>query len=77
MTQIEVKSYNEIKQLRQNEHFNRDYIIIKKNLTSKKDDKSPGETEANCCELKGTSECICDHVVYQVRPYTYDILRGI
>lgn len=35
VSQIEVKSLNEIKELRQMEHFNRDYIIIKRNIASK------------------------------------------
>ena len=30
-----------------------------------------------CCDHSGTQECVCEIMVYQVRPYAYDILRAI
>ena len=32
--------------------------------------------EFDCCEYKNTEMCVCDLLVYLVRPYTYEILRA-
>ena len=84
VTLIDVKNKHELDQIKEQENFNSDYIIIKKNVSKrvKKDKKGnkiiePDVQEEICCELKGTEDCLCDLLVYQVRPYTYEILRAI
>ena len=83
ITLIEVRNKEELDQIKELENFASDYILIKKNVSkkSKKDkrgSKSKDEEDIDiCCEHKGTEKCICDLLVYLVRPYTYEILRAI
>ena len=84
VTQIDLRNKQELDQIREHEKFESDYIIIQKNICKrqKKDKKSSKREEAKpkdeaCCEYHGTEECICDLLVFQVRPYTYEILRAI
>ena len=52
--------------------------MSKKSKKDKKASKSKDEEDNDiCCEHKGTDKCICDLLVYLVRPYTYEILRAI
>ena len=41
----------------------------------KKDGKKESLDEEICCDNQ--DNCICDYIVFQVRPYTYEILRAI
>jgi uncharacterized protein YutD len=82
VTLIEVKNKEELDQIKEYENFHNDYIIIKKNVgkKSKKDKKASKQEDDEpdvCCEYKGSDRCICDLLVYLVRPYTYEILRAI
>jgi hypothetical protein len=82
VTLIEVKNKEELDIIKEYENFHSDYIIIKKNVSKKsKKEKSKGKSDDIesdiCCEFKGSERCICDLLVYLVRPYTYEILRAI
>ena len=85
MTLIEIKNKEELDAIKEYDNFHSDYIVIKKNVgkKSKKDKKNPSKEKPIsdepdfCCEFKGTDRCICDLMVYLVRPYTYEILRAI
>lgn len=80
VTLIDIKNKEELDLIREYENFHSDYIIIKKNVgkKSKKDMSKQSNEEVDlCCEHKGTDRCICDLMVYLVRPYTYEILRAI
>lgn len=84
MTQVDVKSRLELESLSEQESFLQDYIVIRKSNSLKKHQSKQGGNSASkpgpmdpCCSRKGTDECICDFLVYQVRPYTYEILRAI
>jgi uncharacterized protein YutD len=77
-----VKNKEELDQIKEYENFHNDYIIIKKNVgkKSKKEKKASKQEDDEpdvCCEYKGSDRCICDLMVYLVRPYTYEILRAI
>ena len=41
----------------------------------KKEGKKESKEEEICCDSRDM--CICDFIVFQVRPYTYEILRAI
>ena len=30
-----------------------------------------------CCEFEGTDNCSCKYLVFQIRPYTFEILRAL
>ena len=84
VTLIEIKNKEELDAIKEYDNFHSDYIVIKKNVgkKSKKDKKSNSKEKVIdepdfCCEHKGTDRCICDLMVYLVRPYTYEILRAI
>ena len=65
VTQIEIKSKQDLEILKSLDNFACDYIVVYPKRNS------------NCCEYNGTDQCICKLQVYQVRPYTYDILRAM
>jgi len=61
------------------ENYQKDYIIIKKyqNKRSQRNAKSLNDEQVQCCPDQGTGNCLCDILVYKIRPYTYEFLNAI
>jgi len=71
VAQIEVKSKEELSQLKESDPaFLHNYVVIKKSISKKtsktkkkKEETSPTEEE-RCCDYKGTDDCVCDLLIY-------------
>lgn len=81
VTLIDIRNKQELDSIKSNENFEVDYIIMKKQQKAKskkeKEKSRSNSRDVNCCEHKDTDSCICEVLVYQVRPYTYEFLRAI
>jgi hypothetical protein len=61
-------SKDDLDQIKTNENYKENYIIIKK--VTKKENEF-------CCIYQGTSDCVCNLIVYKIRPYTFELLRAL
>ena len=64
VTKIDIKSREELENLKALENFTSDYIVIHEPVI-----------DQQCCDKPHC--CTCLITVYMVRPYTYEILRAI
>ena len=70
LTATEVLTKDDLEQIKQHENFKENYIVIKKIIKKSADNEF-------CCIYQGTTDCVCNLIVFKIRPYTFELLRAL